>query len=180
MKKTVVTDALGGVLAGGIKANSDRPAYHLAFPLRTQEKGDEDSKGARQSEIEEAVGQALRGTNGFVMHFNRHPHLLEDKEQVGILPVIFTTASLYTSDIKLDEAELATGKLTGGNLARAAWVMYQYPMSPGLKHTAVSANSPRDLVELYQAEYIRTVPVVSADGIHSFMEWVSRLEFEMR
>lgn len=180
VKKTVVSDAFGGLIAGGVKANSDRQAYHLAFSLRTNEKGDESGQGGRQNEIEDAMGQALRGSNGFVMHLDRYPHLLEDKEQVGILPVIFTTANLYTSDVKLDEAELATGKLTGGNLTREAWVMCQYSMSPGLKHTGISGNAPGDLVELYQIEYIRTVPVVSVDGIHNFMAWVSSLEFEMR
>ena len=113
------------------------------------------------------------------MHFDRQPYPLEEKEQIGILPVIFTTANLYTSDVKLDEAELATGKVAGGNLTRVAWVMYQYSMSPGLKHTAVSNNSPGDLVELYQTEYIRTVPVVSVSGIQDFMMWVSKLEFDM-
>jgi hypothetical protein len=105
--------------------------------------------------------------------------LLGDEEQIGILPVIFTTANLYTSDVKLEEAELTTGQVKGGKLTRAAWVMYQYAMSPGLKHTAASSNSPRDLVELYQAEYIRTVPVVSVNGIHDFMTWVSSLEFDI-
>lgn len=180
LKKMMVTNTLRGVLAAGVKANADHTAYHLAFSLRTSEKGDEDSKGNRQSEIEDAMGQTLRGANGFVMHFDRQPHLLEDKEQIGILPVIFTTAKLYTSDLKLDEAELATGKVTGGNLKRAAWVIYQYTMSPGLKHTAVSGNSPGDLVDLYQSEYIRTVPIVSVEGIRDFMIWVSRLEFDMR
>lgn len=85
----------------------------------------------------------------------------------------------YHSDVKLDEAELATGKIAGANLTRAAWVMCQYSMSPGLKHTAVSSNSPGDLVELYQTEYIRTVPVISASGIQDFMVWVSRLKFDM-
>lgn len=180
VKKMPVVNALRGVVAAGVKANADRQAYHLAFSLRTGEKGDEDTKGNRQSEIEDATAQALRGANGFVMHLDRRPNLLADEERVGILPVIFTTASLYTSDLKLDEAELSTGKVSGGSLNRQAWVMYQYSMSPGLKHGAVSNNSPGDLVELYQSEYIRTVPVVSVEGIYEFMTWVSRLEFDMR
>lgn len=180
VKNTSVTGTSRGALTAGVKANADHPVYHLAFALRTQEKGDEDGKVNRQSEVEDAVGQALRGANGFVMHFDRRPHLLGDEEQVGILPVIFTTANLYTSDVKLDEADLATGKVGGGSLTRAAWVMFQYAMSPGLKHAAVSGSAARDLVELYQAEYIRTVPVVSVEGILDFMTWVSRLEFDMR
>lgn len=180
VKKSPVVNSLRGVLAAGVKANADHQAYHLAFAIRTQAKGDEDSKTARQSEIEDAVGQVLRGANGFVMHFDRRPHLLDDDQQVGILPVIFTTANLYTSDVKLDEAELATGKVDGGSLTRAPWVMYQYAMSPGLKHAAISHSAAGDLVELYQAEYIRTVPVVSVEGILDFMVWASRFEFEMR
>jgi hypothetical protein len=180
VKNTMVTTSLRDVLAAGVQANAGKPAYHLAFALRTNEKGDLDATGNRQSEVEDAMAQVLRGANGLVMHFHRQPHLLGDEEQVGILPVIFTTANLYTSDVKLDEAELATGKVDGGSLTRAAWVMYQYAMSPGLKHAAVSSSTPRDLVELYQAEYIRTVPVVSVNGILDFMVWVSGLEFEIR
>jgi|SRR5215213_387691 len=176
----MVTTSLRGVLAAGVQANADNPAYHLAFALRTNEKGDPDAAGTRQSEVEDAMAQALRGANGLVMHFDRRPQLLGNEEQVGILPVIFTTANLYTSDVKLDEAELATGKVDGGSLTRAPWVMYQYSMSPGLKHAAVSGSTPRDLVELYQTEYIRTVPVVSVEGILDFMVWASRFEFGMR
>lgn len=180
VKNTLVAPSTRGVFAGGVQANVGNPPYHLAFALRTNEKGDPDSASTRQSEVEDAMAQALRGANGLVMHFDRRPQLLEDEEQVGILPVIFTTANLYTSDLKLDEAELATGKVDGGSLTRAPWVMCQYAMSPGLKHTAVSGSVPRDLVELYQTEYIRTVPVVSVGGILDFMMWASRFEFEMR
>lgn len=180
VKNTMVDNMSRGVVAAGVRANADNPAYHLAFALRTNEKGDEDGKVSRQSEVEDATAQALRGANGFVMHFHRRPQMLGDSEQVGILPVIFTTANLYTSDVKLEEAELSTGKVEGGSLTRASWVMYQYAMSPGLKHAAVSGSTPRDLVELYQTEYIRTVPVVSVLGILEFMVWASRFEFEMR
>ena len=180
VKNTVGSPKSRSVFAVGVQANANNPAYHLAFALRTNEKGDPDAAATRQSEVEDATAQALRGANGLVMHFDRRPQLLGEDEQVGILPVIFTTANLYTSDLKLDEAELATGKVDGGALARAPWVMYQYAMSPGLKHTAGSAGTPRDLVELYQSEYIRTVPVVSVWGIREFMVWASSFTFEMR
>lgn len=101
VKKSPVINTMRGVLAAGVRAYADGQAYHLALALRTQEKGDEDGRGTRQSEIEDAVGQVLRGANGFVMHFDRRPHLLQDEERLGILPVIFTTANLFTSDVKL-------------------------------------------------------------------------------
>jgi hypothetical protein len=168
------------VYAGGVPANANREAYHLAFALRTNEKGEPDAAATRQSEVEDAMAQVLRGANGLVMHFNRRRQLLGDDEQAGILPAVFTTANLYTSELKLDEADLATGKVEGGSLTRAPWVMYQYAMSPGLKHAAFSADTPRDLVELYQSEYIRTVPVVSVEGIREFLGWASGFMFEMR
>jgi hypothetical protein len=180
VKNTTVLPSSREVFAVGVQANANNPAYHLAFALRTNEKGDPDAAATRQSEVEDAMAQALRGANGLVMHFVRRPQLLGDEEQAGILPAVFTTANLYTSDLKLDEAELATGKVDGGSLTRAPWVMCQYAMSPGLKHAAVSAGAPRDLVELYQTEYIRTVPVVSVEGIREFMMWASSFMFEMR
>lgn len=180
VRNTVVAPSTRGVFAGGVQASAGNPPYHLAFALRTNAAGDPDAGATRQSEVEDATAQALRGASGLVMHFDRRPQLLGDEEQVGILPVIFTTANLYTSDLKLDEAELATGKVEGGSLTRVPWVMYQYAMSPGLKHKATSAGVPRDLVELYRTEYIRTVPVVSVGGILEFMTWASSFIFEMR
>lgn len=107
-------------------------------------------------------------------------NLLADEERVGILPVIFTTANLYTSDLKLYGAELETRKVTGGSLAHSRWVMYQYAMSPGLKRGAASNSFAADPVELYQCEYVRAVPVVSVEAILEIMTWASGLEFDMR
>ena len=93
------------------------------------------------------------------------------------MPVIFTTAQFWVSQADLGLAELATGDidLSKEKFESLPWLWYQYHMSPGLKHTSISP--PRDQIkveEFIESNYIRTIAIVSTDGIEEFLLYTSR------
>ncbi len=110
-------------------------------------------------------GVPLRSTPGFM-------------GRTDLLPVIFTTANLWGSDVDLSKAELESGKsdLTGSRFEKLPWLWYHYHLSPGLKHSSSPDWRHTDLGELMESEYIRSIAIVSPSGIESFLKHVSWLD----
>jgi hypothetical protein len=148
-------------------------AYHIAREISCREKGD--SGGSGRGVIEEAATQICRGLNGLLEFLAKHPQSLLKEGRVLLLPVIFTTARLWTSDANLAGGDLVTGSLNAvkDSLTQVDWLFYQYPQSPGIKHSWSPKLFPEALGELSDSEYIRSIAVVSAAGIEDFMKWSS-------
>jgi hypothetical protein len=157
-------------------------SFHVALEVRSDERGDPDGKG--RGAVEEAATQVLRGLNGMVEFFASHPEMFGYSYTIDLLPVIFTTANLWTSDVNLSDADLATGRvdLTSTDFKRRDWLLYQYHTSPGLKHSYPPSynGSPLGVFGSFgivlQREYIRTIPIVSPSGIAEFLAWASALD----
>ena len=151
--------------------------YHIGFEARSNAVGDK--AGESGQAIENAATQISRGLNGFIETIIRNEKLTEDVSQVDILPVIFTTAQLYVSNVDLSLADLQTGNvnLESGDVTPVSWLYYQYSLSPGLKHSVQPKQKGYSLATLLQWEYIRTIPIVSWSGVEEFIKWASfRLE----
>lgn len=152
--------------------------YHLGFEARTNVKGD--SEGETGRAIEEAATQVSRHLNGFIETVVREPNMVRlDSTHVDFMPVIFTTATLYTSDVDLSLADLETGKveLTAKQVRTVPWLFYQYALSPGLKHSVESKRKGySSIATLLQWGYLRTIPIVSPQGIEPFLLWASTLD----
>src|SRR5205823_5646874 len=86
-----------------------RDAYHIGVELRTEAKGDTAASG--RNAIEEAAAQVCRGMNGLVGFFASNAHLLPAGDKAILLPVVFTTAEVWTTDVDLGAADTITGKL---------------------------------------------------------------------
>ncbi len=93
--------------------------YHLGFELKSNQRGDPQAGGG----IDDAIGQVLRGVNGLINYFASHQRSLRNgflshlpiprqNFTTKIVPVIFTTANLWASDVDLGAADLTTGKIT--------------------------------------------------------------------
>ena len=145
--------------------------YHLGFEIRSGEKGEIGGKGRGQ--IEDAATQVSKGLNGIVEEFYRHGAGFSRKApSIHFMPVIFTSAQVWTSEIALAEADLKTGEfsLTDIHAERRGWVWLQYHISPGIKHTIDSSDKmPKGLGEVLAQDYIRTIAVVSVAGIEEFL-----------
>jgi hypothetical protein len=91
--------------------------YRLAFEVKSVEKGD--GKFGR-GQINDAITQVLRGHNGLFNFFTSKLQMTNkmplggsfgESKYAAFLPVIFTTAKLWVSEIDLSEAEIKTGNI---------------------------------------------------------------------
>lgn len=158
----------------------DHAAYHIAIEVKRNEKGDR--HGSPKGVIEEAVTQILRGANGMLEFFALYPDLFASPNRsITLLPVIFTTARLWASDADLGAGDLYTGNIdiSKSGFQQKPWLLYEYIMSPGLKHTQPRAEKGRwynTLGDIIQQEYTRTIAVVNATGLESFLNWSHSLD----
>jgi hypothetical protein len=152
-------------------------AYHLAKDIKSGQKGDDSGAKTNEQAIEEAASQVCRGLNGMVEFFAKNPQLLKDNT-VSLLPVIFTTARIWVSDVDLSSAAVETGKvdLKDTKFQERPWIALQYHLSPGIKHTASPTENPASLHSFMDSEYVRTIPIVSPAGIETFLKWSSQID----
>lgn len=151
----------------GVKLHSiDDDAVQLGFAIKGKERGD--SQGDGRDVIENTLTQVCRGVNGFVEHFRQNARAVGNWEAV-IVPVIFTTAKLWVSRVSLSKTNILTGKVAESELVEVPWVVYQYHISRGIKHSGSSIVNARDLPSLLEIEYIRSVVFVNAGAIGRFL-----------
>lgn len=168
-------DEQGGVQSSAKIVSKLDNAYHLASDIRSGKKGDDEGKPRGQA-IEEAASQVSRGLNGMVEFFSKKPQLLKDTT-ISLLPVIFTTARIWVSDVDLSRANIETGKvdLQDTKFREWPWIAFQYHLSPGIKHSTSSVEHPASLHDFMDSEYVRTIPIVSPTGIEPFLKWSSQI-----
>jgi hypothetical protein len=156
----------GGV---GIIHPDPRLMFHMALAVKTDIDGESGPSG--RDAIEEAATQVCRGMNGVVTLLNERSDLFGITRNRTLLPVIFTTAKLYTCDLETDDVDLSTGKVPNETLKlkEQPFVYYQYHLSPGIKHRVDPRNISDELSRLLASEYIRTIPIVTATGIKEFI-----------
>ncbi len=133
------------LLANTFKEGVHHGKYHLAFEMRVQgERGDEEGSKGR-GDIEDAATQVSLGLNGLIESLRTFESEFAEGDVMTFLPVIVTTATLFVSDVDLTTASLDIGEVDAStlNLQEQGWVIYQYPVSPGIKHSLpVSRRSP--------------------------------------
>jgi hypothetical protein len=154
---------------------SSKDIYHIAVECKTDKNGD--MGGQTKGVIEAAATQIMKGLNGLVELYHQKPGLLCNDATNLFLPVIFTTANLFTTDIDISSANIETGDIEAKYLkpVEKNWLIYQYNLSPGIKHS-IQANKPANtLEEILTQEYVRSIPIVNSKGIPDFLTWSSSL-----
>jgi len=144
--------------------------YNIGLELKTGEKGDEWEK-RRGDAIEDAATQVITGINGYIEHLDKHKlRTVRGEWHQTLIPVVFTTAQLFTSDVELDRADLDTGKVPQAKLRSVQWLVWQYHLSSRLKHIRSPAFLDAfNLEDVLDLEYMRSVCVVSASGVEPFL-----------
>jgi len=152
-------------------------AYHIAVEVRSKGiKGD--SSGETRQAIESAATQASRGLNGMIQFILGNPHFLAAGRRAHLLPAIFTTANIWVTEADLSTADLNTGNidLSRSQFTKEPWIAFQYHLSPGLKHSYFSEERSSSLNSTMDADYVRTIPIVSPAGIEPFLRWSSAID----
>lgn len=162
--------------------------YNIALDVRTKNNnpnnstGNSTGQGTPGKAVEDAAGQILKGLNGFVEFVYKNPNILTQRKHAIFLPVIFTTAELWTTDIDISTANIDNGnlQLTKESLKKQSWLGYQYHQSQGLKHSLRPENLESELGELIDVDFVRTIPIVSPSGIEDFLSWSSNINLWFR
>ncbi len=158
-------------------------AYHIAIEVKGTTEGDRHGSPKGKG-IEEAVTQVMRGLNGMLEFLALYPSLFGTSGQsITLVPVIFTTAQLWASDVDLGAGDLYSGNIDISQLPlrQEPWLLYQYNLSPGLKHTLPTAGKDswyNAMSNIIEREYVRTIAIVSATGIEDFLNWSKYIEVE--
>lgn len=166
------------VFASSMTSVKTELSYHIGMELKTNQIGDpcDQGKGA----IDATVAQLGRGLAGFIETIRDWPEIVGSSTSALFIPVIFTTANLYTSDVDLSESDLITGniELEKLELVEKPYLFFQYNLSPNLKHSVLSYSGPKaDLGVLLESDFARTILVVNANGIEKFLQWTSQYDF---
>lgn len=168
--------------SGGSVLDWSRESYHIGLVVRSEDKNKGDGSTPHGREvIEKAATQACQGVNGMVEHLFKvgkskggHPR------GAVLIPVIFTTARLFTTDVDISTADIRSGNLSlpEESLEEKPWICLQYPVSVGLKHAFSPLGDSPELGDILKAEYTRSIPIVSAMGMEAFFtEFRVDLEF---
>ena len=150
-------------------------AYHIALEVKSSKTGDKVSTG--RGTIEDAASQICRGVSGFIEFLSRNTQILGEKDRAYFLPVIFTTAQIWSSDVDLNSADVVSGNVnfSKSECKNEPWIAYQYHVSPGLKHSCSPDERPNTIGQIMELEYVRTIPIVNSSGIETFLRWSSNL-----
>jgi len=151
-------------------------AYHIAVEVKSGNTGDSHSSG--KGAIEEAATQACRGLNGMLEFWAQKSYATGNQMKATFLPVIFTTAHIWVSDVDLSTSEVDTGKInfTNTSFVKKSWIVYQYHMTPNLKHSYIDSRLPDTSIgEFMESEYIRSIIIVNPAGIGNFLATSSSL-----
>ena len=120
-----------------VNYSGSRP-YHLGLPIKGEAPGDSGPSGS--GAINEATAQVLRGGGGFINHIFG-PRDGEGLMHFAFLPVIFTTAELWVTEVDISSAELTTGDVQNLESEKKDWIWFNHNRCPRLRHGLKSAES---------------------------------------
>lgn len=165
----VFIDSEGRLLSSVGELPYKQPIYNISLELRSTEKGDQIGKG--RGAIENAITQVCRGLNGMVEFLEKHPKVLGSDQY--IIPVIFTTAQIFTSEVNISNTDLSSGQLdlkTMEAVEKKGWIWFRYHLSSGLKHSICVNEIGKEISDILDMEYARTIAIVSANSIEDFLK----------
>jgi hypothetical protein len=149
------------------------PFYHIGVDVKTNNSGD--THGGTGQAIEDAASQVCRGVGGLIQYLYKNTGALGPARNGGVptralIPVIFTTAKLFVSEVDLAETDLQTGKIDPKRLQPEPkpFIYYQYHLSPATKHR-IPGDPYTELASVLAADFIRTIPIVSAEHVAEFL-----------
>lgn len=158
------------VQAGLVDLVDSSRIYQIALEVRSDDKGETSSKG--RGEIEDAATQACRGFNGLIDFVaSRQDMISKEESYFGFIPAIITTARLLATEANVSSADLTTGQVPKLEppLEEKDWIWYEYPQSPGLKHSLQLVEPDSDLRTIVYQEYIRRIAVIRPSGLANFL-----------
>jgi len=147
--------------------------FNIGLEFKSNNRGD--SFGSKDS-IEKASTQVCKGSNGFIETLYKNIGLLINgsspkSTKLIIIPIIITTANLFSINVNLTDANIENGNVTQDQvkIKEINYVYYQYHQSEGIRQGYINEiNDYPDIPKVFEQKYIRTIPIVSSKNIEIF------------
>jgi hypothetical protein len=149
-----------------------REPFHIGLPVKLANAKSGTANGSGRDVIEHAATQVITCLNGFADFIHRDLDVL-NTGPVFIVPVIFTTATLYGSDTDVSTATLADGCLSSEAIVeRLTWLWFQYHVSTSLRHQVPRSHfgDRSTLGDILEQEHARSIAIVNPTGIEDFVQ----------
>jgi hypothetical protein len=158
--------------------HAQRPVYHLGAELRTGAKGEGTASGEA---INQAVTQVSRSAGGWIERLVQEKTKLLRTDPTLIVPAVFTTAQLFTTDADLCAADLHTGDISQLTVTPVTWLWFHTHLTrdllPKLRPNPIKDDgTPSGLL---LTRHTRTVAIVNVDGIGEFLASLRDEDFFM-
>ncbi len=151
-------------------------AYHLGFEIRGAHGGNEETPTSRNA-IDESATQVMRGIAGLTEVYARNAARVREGPPLLLMPVIVTTARLFSTPADLSQSGLSSSDMPSvPELQPEEWVVYQFPLSPMLKHSVSHYSDDRELSGMLTMDHLRSILVVQANAFEKFL---SRFELNL-
>ncbi len=129
-------------------------------------------KASATDAIEDAFQQVTLGQAGLGRRL-REMHNLKFRT----VPVVVTTADILAADFSPTDVSLGRGDLRAEHLklSQKPWVAVNYRINDTLvRHGSITSNIGRDVAEDVFCRHLRTIFIVQAQKISSFLAWFER------
>lgn len=141
-------------------------SWGLEVLTRVNKNSGRSVKPSRTEAIEDACYQVFKGLGGFVLE--QVQQLVKHPETGGsyFLPVIVTTANLYTAQYDVSKIDLGNGKLPQeeANLEEAKWLVLDYGVGDSIQVAPVSdvyvGRDPEEIRKRYKSKGVLVVNAV--------------------
>lgn len=142
--------------------------YHLGYQIKSDERGD--SKGSNIDAINDACTQVCIGVNGLIEAF-----IEGQTAEALMIPVIFTTARLWTTNARISISDLSSGKLNEPvEVREQSWIYYQYHQSREIIHEyGRPGEGMVSLSKWMDSHSVRTIVIVNANRVFEFLRGFS-------
>lgn len=152
-----------------LRAGREELMFHTAYAAPIDAKGD---GPPGHNAVEDAAGQACKGMNGLANLLKSNRGLLGEQNKRIVVPVIFTTANLFSCELPVAQVDLPSGEVAPEklNVVAQPFVFYQYHLSPELAHDVMRVGAAPGLSPLLADAFIRTIAIVNASGIETFFK----------
>lgn len=146
--------------------------FHIALEVKAALKGE---SSGRTRVLHDAISQVENGLSGVMGTLADNRHMWGAVTKIYFLPVIFTTARLYTTDADLSQSDLQTGDLPpGATVTERRWLWYEDNVSPTLLQPVPPGDSDiKSLVALGVKRHARLIAVVSRDAVDQFLSEIA-------
>lgn len=155
-------------------AYTEIPIKDLGLEVKTGDKGNGQGRNDK-SEINSALSQVLRNTSGFINHNRKLSIKTTNRKEIiyfHFIPVIFTTAKLWVSDVDISKGNIEDGKLLDETKVKSVnWLWFNYNRPNTLAPDSFSFQKSEFSPSPEHSLFTRSVAIVGVDGIKEFLSF---------